>query len=41
MKPFIWGGIRFIVPGGSTLAYQGFNYTHRDNVLDVSLRHCR
>jgi hypothetical protein len=39
MKPFIWGGILFIVLGGFTLAYQGFNYTRRDKFLDVGPIH--
>jgi len=39
MKPFIWGGILFIVLGGFALAYQGFSYTHRENVLDVGPIH--
>jgi drug/metabolite transporter (DMT)-like permease len=39
MRPLILAGILFIVLGGFTLAYQGFNYTHRDNVLDVGPIH--
>jgi hypothetical protein len=39
MKPFIWGGILFIVLGGFALAYQGFSYTHREKVLDVGPIH--
>jgi hypothetical protein len=35
MKPYIWGGILFIVLGGFALAYQGFTYTHREKVLDL------
>ncbi len=39
MKPLIWGGILFIVLGGFALAYQGFNYTHQEKVLDVGPIH--
>jgi hypothetical protein len=39
MKPFIWGGILFIVLGGFALAYQGFSYTQREKVLDVGPIH--
>ena len=39
MKPFIWGGILFIVLGGFALAYQGFNYTHQEKVLDIGPIH--
>jgi hypothetical protein len=39
MKPLIWGGILFILLGGFALAYQGFSYTHRENVLDVGPIH--
>jgi len=39
MKPFLWGGILFILLGGFALAYQGFSYTHRENVLDVGPIH--
>jgi hypothetical protein len=39
MKPLIWGGILFIVLGGFAFAYQGFNYTHQEKVLDVGPIH--
>jgi len=32
-------GILLIVFGGLALAYQGFNYTHREKVLDVGPIH--
>ena len=39
MKPYIWGGILFIVLGGLALAYQGFTYTHQEKALDVGPIH--
>ncbi len=39
MKPYIWGGILFIVLGGFALVYQGFNYTHQEKVFDVGPIH--
>ena len=39
MKPIAWLGILLIVLGGLTLAYQGFNYTHQEKVLDVGPIH--
>jgi len=39
MKPYLWGGILLIVLGGFALAYQGFNYTHREPILDVGPIH--
>jgi uncharacterized membrane protein len=39
MKPLVWIGILLIVLGGLALAYQGFNYTHREKVLDVGPFH--
>lgn len=39
MKPYIWGGILFIILGGFALAYQGFNYSHREKVMDVGPMH--
>ncbi len=39
MKPIILVGILLIVLGGLALAYHGFNYTHRDRVLDVGPMH--
>jgi len=39
MKPIAWLGILLIVLGGLALAYQGFNYTHQEKVLDVGPIH--
>jgi hypothetical protein len=39
MKPIIWVGILLILLGGLALAYQGFNYTHRERVMDVGPMH--
>jgi uncharacterized membrane protein len=39
MKPIIMIGILLIVLGGLALAYQGFNYTHQEKVLDVGPIH--
>lgn len=39
MKPMILVGILLIVLGGLMLAYQGFNYTHQEKVLDVGPIH--
>jgi uncharacterized membrane protein len=39
MKPTILLGILLIVLGGLALAYQGFNYTHRERVMDVGPMH--
>ena len=39
MKPMILVGILLIVLGGLMLAYQGFNYTHQEKVLDVGSIH--
>jgi hypothetical protein len=39
MKPIIWVGILLIVLGGLALAYHGFNYTHREQVMDVGPMH--
>jgi uncharacterized membrane protein len=39
MKPIIWVGILLVVLGGLALAYQGFNYSHRERVLDVGSMH--
>jgi hypothetical protein len=35
VKPYIWGGILFIVLGGFALAYHRFTYTHQEKVFDV------
>ena len=39
MKPIILPGILLVILGGLALAYQGFNYTHRENVMDVGPMH--
>jgi uncharacterized membrane protein len=39
MKPIFWVGILLIVLGGLALAYQGFDYTHQENVLDLGPIH--
>jgi uncharacterized membrane protein len=39
MKPVVWVGILLIVLGGLALAYQGFNYTHQEKVLDLGPIH--
>jgi len=39
MKPISWLGILLIVLGGLALAYQGFDYTRREKVLDVGPIH--
>ncbi len=39
MKPIIWIGILLVVLGGLALAYQGFNYTHQERILDVGPIH--
>jgi uncharacterized membrane protein len=39
MKPIIWVGILLIVLGGLALAYQGFNYTRHEQVMDVGPMH--
>ena len=39
MKPISWIGILLIVLGGLALAYQGFNYTHQEKVLDLGPIH--
>lgn len=39
MKPITWAGILLVVLGTLALAYQGFNYTHRERVLDVGPMH--
>lgn len=35
----MWVGILLVVLGGLALAYQGFNYTHRERVMDVGPMH--
>ena len=39
MKPISWVGILLIVLGALVLAYQGINYTHQKEVLDVGSVH--
>jgi uncharacterized membrane protein len=39
MKPAMMIGILLVVLGGLALAYQGFNYTHREKVLDLGPIH--
>jgi uncharacterized membrane protein len=39
MKPIFWVGILLIVLGALALAYQGFDYTHQEKVLDVGPIH--
>jgi uncharacterized membrane protein len=39
MKPIILVGILLVVLGGLVVAYQGFNYTHRESVMDVGPMH--
>jgi hypothetical protein len=39
MKPITWVGILLIVLGALALAYQGFDYTHRERVMDVGPMH--
>jgi uncharacterized membrane protein len=39
MKPIIWIGILLVVLGALGLAYQGFNYTHRERILDLGPIH--
>ncbi|HMD39780.1 MAG TPA: hypothetical protein VKH15_10890 [Candidatus Acidoferrum sp.] len=39
MKPLSLAGIVLIVLGGLALAYQGFNYTQREKVIDIGPIH--
>jgi hypothetical protein len=39
MKRIMWVGILLVVLGGLALAYQGFNYTHQEKILDVGPIH--
>jgi len=39
MKPISLAGILLVVLGALALAYQGFNYTHRERVMDVGPMH--
>jgi hypothetical protein len=39
MKPIVFAGILLVILGGLALAYQGFTYTHRENVIDIGPIH--
>jgi uncharacterized membrane protein YidH (DUF202 family) len=39
MKLIAWIGVLLIVLGGLALAYQGFNYNHDKQVMDVGSLH--
>jgi hypothetical protein len=39
MKPIMWAGLLLVVLGALGLAYQGFNYTHQEKILDVGPIH--
>ncbi len=39
MKPITWLGILLVIFGALALAYQGFNYTRQEKVLDVGPIH--
>jgi uncharacterized membrane protein len=39
MKPIIWIGIFLVMLGALGLAYQGFDYTHQERILDVGPIH--
>jgi hypothetical protein len=39
MKPVSLAGIVLVVLGALAMAYQGFDYTRRDHVLDVGPMH--
>lgn len=39
MKPITIAGILLLIVGVLALAYQGINYTHRENVVDVGPIH--
>jgi hypothetical protein len=39
MKPAMMFGILLIVLGGLALAYQGFNYTRQEKVIDIGPIH--
>jgi uncharacterized membrane protein YidH (DUF202 family) len=39
MKPIAWLGVLLIVLGGLALAYQGFNYNHDKQIMDVGSMH--
>ena len=39
MKPIMWVGILLVILGALAVAYQGFNYTHQEKILDVGPIH--
>jgi uncharacterized membrane protein len=39
MKPIMWVGLLLVVLGALVIAYQGFNYTHQEKILDVGPIH--
>jgi uncharacterized membrane protein len=39
MKPTILIGILLVVLGALGLAYQGFNYTHQEKIIDIGPIH--
>jgi drug/metabolite transporter (DMT)-like permease len=39
MKPITWVGILLVILGALAIAYQGFNYTRQEKVLDVGPIH--
>jgi hypothetical protein len=39
MRPITWLGILLVILGTLALAYQGFNYTRQERVLDVGPIH--
>jgi len=39
MKPIMWAGIALIILGALALAYQGFDYTRKKNVVDLGSLH--
>lgn len=39
MKPITWLGILLVILGALAIAYQGFNYTRQEKVLDVGPIH--
>ena len=39
MKSIMWVGLILVVLGTLGLAYQGFNYTHQEKILDIGPIH--
>jgi uncharacterized membrane protein len=39
MKPILLIGILLVVLGALGLAYQGFNYTHQEKIIDIGPIH--